>query len=145
MYTSLWKEPPQVSEVAVFAEFDWKYQIFLNINAEEWDLKIWLFNYWNDSVLSSAENYFLEICAYVPREGATAGAWESCFCWIWLKTLLFLKRKSQKLDLKILLFNYWTVLVLGSVQIDFLDVVVYVFLKGAPGDFWKGRFCFIWL
>ena len=30
---------------AVFAEFDWKYHICLNIKTKEWDLKILLFNY----------------------------------------------------------------------------------------------------
>ena len=32
-------------ERVVFAEFDWKYHIFLNIKSEEWDLKVLLFNY----------------------------------------------------------------------------------------------------
>ena len=34
-----------MSERVVFAEFDWKYHIFLNIKSEEWDLKVLLFNY----------------------------------------------------------------------------------------------------
>ena len=34
-----------MSERVVFAEFDKKYHIFLNIKTEEWDLKISLLNY----------------------------------------------------------------------------------------------------
>ena len=49
------KGRPWVCERVVFAEFDWKYHIFLNIKTEQWDLKILLFNYWNDIALGSVE------------------------------------------------------------------------------------------
>ena len=51
----LWKKPLQVSERVVFAEFDWKCHILLNIKKEEWDRKIFLFNYWNDLLLGPVE------------------------------------------------------------------------------------------
>ena len=90
----LWKEPPQVSERVIFAEFDWKYHIFLNIKTDEWDLKILLFNYWNDLVLGSVETYFSEINACVSLKRATVGVWDGGFCWIWLKISLFVKYKD---------------------------------------------------
>ena len=42
VYTSLSKKPPQVSERVVFADFDRKYHVFLNIKTEEYDLKIFM-------------------------------------------------------------------------------------------------------
>ena len=47
-----------MSEKLVFAEFEWKYYIFLSIKMGEWDLNILLFNYWNDFVLGLVEIYF---------------------------------------------------------------------------------------
>ena len=45
MRTCLSKEPPQVFQRVIFAEFDWKFHIFLNIKAEECDLRLLWFNY----------------------------------------------------------------------------------------------------
>ena len=53
--------------------------------------------------------------------------------------------KQEKWDLKVLWFNYWSDLALGSVETDFLAVGAYVRLKGATAVVWLGRFCWIWL
>ena len=87
-------EKSQVSERFVFAEFDWKYHIFLNINTEEWELKTLLFNYWNDIFLGSVETYFLEVGAYVFVKRTTASVWEVRFYWIWLEISHFFKYKN---------------------------------------------------
>ena len=67
---------------------------FLNIKMGEWELKIWLFNYWNDLALGSVEKYFLEVGAYVSLKRATTGIWEVPFCWIWMKRSHFFKYKN---------------------------------------------------
>ena len=85
MHTGLWNEPPQFSERVAFAEFQWKYHIFLNIKKGELYLKILLFNYWIDLVLGSVETNFLNVSAYVSQKGATAGVWEGRFFLIWLE------------------------------------------------------------
>ena len=79
MHTCLWKEPPCVFERVVFAEFDWKYHIFLKMKMEEWDRKILLSNYWNDLALGSVETYFFEVTAYMCLKGATAGVLRGSF------------------------------------------------------------------
>ena len=61
---------------------------------EEPDLKLFMFNYWNDLVLDSVETYFLEVGAYVSLTRATTGLWEGCFCWIWVKVSHFFKYKN---------------------------------------------------
>ena len=94
LHNCLWKEPLQVSERVVFAEFDWNYHTFLNIKKDEWDLTILLFNYWNDLVSGLVEAYFLEVDAYVCVKRATAGVWEGGFCWIWLEISHFFKYKN---------------------------------------------------
>ena len=90
----LWNEPTQLSERFAFAEFEWKYHIFLNINTEEWHLKNLQFNYWNDLALGSVETYFLGVGAYVSLKRATTGLWEGRFCCIWAKMQQFFKYKN---------------------------------------------------
>ena len=107
VHTCLWKEPLQVSERFVFAEFDWTYHIFWNVKTEEWDLKGLLFNHWNDLFLGSVKTYFLEIGAYVSVKRATTGVSEGRFCLIWLEIWHFLNIKTEEWDQNILLFNYW--------------------------------------
>ena len=92
----LWKEPPQVSERVVFAEFDWKYETFLNIKREERELKILMFNYWNDLFLGSVETNFLEHDAYVYVKRAPAGVQESPFCLIRPVISNFLNIKTEE-------------------------------------------------
>ena len=77
-----------------FAEFDWKYHIFLNIETEERDLKTLLFSYRNGLVLGEVETYFLEVIAYVSLKRVTTGVREGRFCWIWLKISDFFKYKN---------------------------------------------------
>ena len=84
---------------------------FLNIKTEDWDLKILLFNYWNDLALGSVETYFFEVTAYMCLKGATAGVWEGRFCWIWLDMSHFVKYKKGVVGPKVLLFNYWNDLI----------------------------------
>ena len=79
-----------MSERAVFADIEWKYRIFLTIKTEKWDLKIFMFNYWNDLVLGFEETYFLEVGAYVSLKEASAGLWEGRFFLIFQKISLFL-------------------------------------------------------
>ena len=83
-----------MSERVVFAKFDWKYNSFLNGKTDEWDLKILLFNHWNDLALGSVETYFLEFGAYVSVKRATGCVWEGGFCWIWLEISHFFKYKN---------------------------------------------------
>ena len=71
-----------------------KMQYFFSIKMEEPDLKLFMFNYWNDLVLDSVETYFLEVGAYVSLTRATTGLWEGCFCWIWVKVSHFFKYKN---------------------------------------------------
>ena len=113
VHTCLWNEPPQVSEKVVFAEFDWKCHIFLNIKTEEWDLKVLLFNYWNGLVLGLVQTCFLEVGGYIPLKRATAGFWERYFYWIWLKILHLFKYKNRGAEPRNFLLNYWNDLVLG--------------------------------
>ena len=42
------------------------------------------------------------------------------------------------------LFNYWNDLVLGALK-TYLEVSVYVSLKGATAGVWGCSFCWIWL
>ena len=60
---------------------------------EEWDLKILLFNCWNDFAWGSVETYILEVGTYMSLKGATGGVWEGHFCWIWLEISYFFKYK----------------------------------------------------
>ena len=94
MHTCLWKEPPCVFERVVFAEFDWKYHIFLKMKMEEWDRKNLLSNYWNDLALGSKETYFLEVGACLPMRGATTGIWEGRFMWVWQEISHFFTDKN---------------------------------------------------
>ena len=52
--------------------------------------KILLFNYGNNLVLGSVETYFLKVGAYVSQKRAIIGVRQGRFCWIWVKTSLFL-------------------------------------------------------
>ena len=65
----------KVSGRVVFADFDWKYHIFLHIkNGGVKPVKkktIFLCTYSNDLALGSAEIYSLEVVAYVSLKGAT--------------------------------------------------------------------------
>ena len=49
-----------MSERVVFAELDWKYDIFWNIKTEEWALKLLLFDDVHDLVLGTVEIFFLK-------------------------------------------------------------------------------------
>ena len=118
---------------------------FFNIKTVEWELKIWLFNYWNDLALSSVEKYFLEVGAYVSLKRATAGIWENPFCWIWMKRSHFFKYKKEEWHLNSWLFNYWNDLALGSFETYIFEVGAYMSLKGASTGVWKGRFHWIWV
>ena len=51
VYTCLQNEPSHVCESVFFAEFERKYHNLLKTKTGKWDLKILLFNYWNDFVL----------------------------------------------------------------------------------------------
>ena len=86
----------------------------------------------------------MEVGAYMSLKRATAGLWEDLFCCIWLKILLLFNTKTEEWDLKVLLFNYWNGLVLGSVESSFLEVGAYVSLKRATTGLWEVRFCCIW-
>ena len=80
VHTYLWSKPPQVSERVAFAEFAWKYYIYLSIKTGDWGLKVLLFNYWNDLALGSVETYFREVGAYVSLKRAATGVWEGHVC-----------------------------------------------------------------
>ena len=114
----------------------------MKIKTGEWDLKVFILNYWNGLALGSVQTYFLEVGAYVSLKRATTGLWEG---WLSLKISHFLKYKNGGGDLKVLLFNYWNGLVLGEVETYFLEVIAYVSLKGVTTGVWEGRFCWIWL
>ena len=100
---------------------------------ENWDLKSLLLNYGSDLYL------------WKSLKRATTGFWECHFCWIWVKILHFLNIRTDEWDKKILLFNYWNHLVLGSVQTSFLEVNGYMSLKQDTAGVWEGRFCWSWL
>ena len=104
-----------------------------------------LFNYWKGLVLRSVQTYFLEVRAYMSLKRATAGLWEGLLCCVWLKILLLSDTKTEEWDLKVVMFNYWNGLVLGSVESSFLEVGTYVSLKRATTGLWEVRFCCIWL
>ena len=101
--------------------------------------------YWNDFVLGCVKTFFLDVGAYVSLKGATAGFWEGRFCWIWLKNHISWNKKTEEWELMVLLFNYWNGLLLGSVETYFLEVGMYMSLKGATAGVWKFGFCLIWL
>ena len=56
-----------------------------------------------------------------------------------------LNKKTGEFDLKTLLFNNWYDLVLGSVEIYFLEVGAYMSPKWATTGIREGRFCWIWV
>ena len=58
---------------------------------------------------------------------------------------IFLNIKTEEWDLKILFFNYWSDLALGSVETYFLEVGAYVSLKRDTTGVWEGCCCYIWL
>ena len=87
-------------ERIVFAEFKWKYHNFLNKKTGELDLKILLFNYWNDLVWSWLETYFPEVDAYVSQKRATTGLCDGRICWIWVKIPQFFKYKNGRVGPK---------------------------------------------
>ena len=78
-------------------------------------------------------------------ETSHAGVWEGRFCRIWVKILHFLSIKTGEWDLKILLFNYWNYLLLGLLEVYFLEVGAYIFLKRAATGIWEGSFFWIWV
>ena len=53
-YVSLKRATASVWE-GRFADLEWKYHSFSNIKTGEWEMKVFLFNSWNDSVLGSVE------------------------------------------------------------------------------------------
>ena len=55
----------------------------------------------------------------------------------------FLNIKTGESNLKILLFNYWKDLALGSAETYSLEVGAYVSLKRVTASFWEIRFCWI--
>ena len=128
-----------------FTEFEWEYHKFSSTKSREWDLKILLFNYWNDLVLGSVDTYFVEVGAYVSLKRAATGVWEGRFCRIEWKYHNFLNIKKREWDLKILLFNYWNGLAIGSVDTYFLEVGTYMSLKQATTGLWESRICWIWV
>ena len=73
-YVSLKRAKPMADRV-VFPEFEWKYHCFWNLKTGEWDLKIFLFHYWNDLALGLVEPYFLKVGGYVSLKQATAVIW----------------------------------------------------------------------
>ena len=81
-------------ERVVFVECEWKFHNSLNIKTGEWNLKVLLFNYWNDLVWGSLEAYFLEVGACVSLKRARADVWEGGFCWMWVKISQFFKYKN---------------------------------------------------
>ena len=117
---------------------------FLNLKTKEWDLKVFMFNYWNDLLLGSVETYFLAFHTCLWKEPPQVSE-SVVFAEFEEKIPRFFKSKTGELDLKILKFNYWNDLVLGSVETCFLEVGAYVPLKRAITDLWEGRFCWIWL
>ena len=62
-----------MSEKVVFVELDLEYDIFWNINTKELNLKILLFNYWNNLALGSLETCILEVGTYLCLKGVTEG------------------------------------------------------------------------
>ena len=78
--------------------------------------QIFLLNYWNDLVLGSVGKYFLEVFAYVSIKGANTGVPQKRFADFDWKYHIFFNIKTEERDLKILLFNYWNDLALGSVE-----------------------------
>ena len=109
-------------------------------------MKIFLLNCWNSLALGYVETYFFEVGAYVSLKEATAGVWESRFCWIYHEMSHFFKdKKTKEWDLKILLFNCWKDFALASVEKYIFEVGTYVSLKGATGGMWEGCFYRMWL
>ena len=96
VHTCLRNELPQVSESVFFVEFEWKHHNFLNIITKEWDLKILLFNYWNDLVLGSVETYFLEVDEYLSLKWAATGLWEGPITEFEWKYHIFLNTKTEE-------------------------------------------------
>ena len=132
MHTCLWNNPSQVSERINFAEFKWKYHIFLNLKTKEWDLKIFMFNYWNDLLLGSVETYFLVFHTCLWNEPPQVSE-SVVFAEFEEKIPRFFKSKTGELDLKILKFNYWNDFVLGSVETCFWKPVL-KFLWNEPSQ-----------
>ena len=96
----MWKKPSQVRERVVFAEFDWKFQFFWNLETEQQDLKFLYLNYWSDLLLGSVQAYFLEAGAYLSLKGGTTDVCEGGFCWIRLEISPFLKYKNGRVGPK---------------------------------------------
>ena len=88
---------------------------FLNYKHGEWDLTILLFNYWNRLALGLLETCFLEVSVKMCLKRATPGSEGVVFTELDWKYHIFLNIKIEVLDLKVLFFNYWNGLVLGSV------------------------------
>ena len=136
VHMCLWKEPPQVSERFVFPKFDWEYHILLKIKTEEWDLKLLLFNYWNNLFLGSVKTYFLEVGAYVSVKRGSTSVSKGRFCLIWLEISHFLNIKGKEWNLKVLLFNYWNDFFWGLLERYFFEVGAYVSLKRGTASVW---------
>ena len=68
---------------------------FSNVTVRECELKIFCLIYWIDLVLDLVQTNFLEVGAYGSLKPATAGVWQSRFCWIWVKISLFFKYKDR--------------------------------------------------
>ena len=140
MYTCLKNKPPHVSERAVFVKFDSKYQFFENIKTEEWDLNIFLLNYWNEPFLGPVLTCFLEVSAHVSLKWLTAGLWRVVLTELEWKYNIFLNRNTDEWDVENLIFNYWNDLVLDLVETYFLEVGAYLCLKGATAVVRERRF-----
>ena len=145
MYTCLWNEPLYVPVKVVFAEFEWKYHYFWNRKTGEFDLNIFLLNYWNDLVLGAVEIYILEAGAYLSLKPATSGISQVRSCWIWVKKSLFSNIKTSECGLEKSRLNYWNGLVLDAVETFFLEVGTYVILKPAIIGVWQACFFSIWV
>ena len=83
-----------------------KILLFLKIKTDEWNLTIFLFEYWNSLAIDTVQTYLMQFGAYMSLERATTCLWQGCFSWIWLKIwFFFLNIKTEDWNLQILLFN----------------------------------------
>ena len=133
----LWNEPPQVSEMVVSSEFEWKYHVFLSMKT-------------GILLLNSYLGLNVKIFSGGPCIRVSETSLSKCLGGSPLMNLsgtkkFFLNIKTREWNLKILLLNYLNDLALCSVETYFLKVGGYVFCKLNTTGVWEGRFCWICL
>ena len=116
MHTCLWNEPPQVSERVCFEEFVWKYHNFFKYKNRRVEPTNFTVSVLKRSCLGLSRNMFSGGWYIRVWDEPSQVSERVVFAQCQWKHNSFLNIKTGEWYLKILLFDYWKDLALGSLE-----------------------------